>query len=280
MEAWITYFKERFSPLFSFAVIFGIALTGVIINRSPFVTAPFVISCITLCFGAILLRLRNDLEDYSKDCIAFPNRTLPRGLISTKEIAVVIQNLKYGMIIYSAFLFLFFGWTTKFILLLTAIYLWYFWNNFYSKEWLPRHPLAKGIARQGLVLPLTFLVISFGRADYVFSSQGWAYAILLFGAFFTFDICRKLDPFSHPASLAYIHYYGFRRVFFITGGALILSALGAYGMGLYLWLWPCELAVWLIMSLLFKKPKNYPLAEMAASVSLVVHAWAGFLQWI
>ncbi len=280
MDQWTTYFIERLSPLVTLAVIFGIATTGVILDKNLFQPFPFVVSCFTIFYIAFILRLKNDVDDYEKDCIAFPQRALPRGVLSKKDAILVLRYLEYGLIIYFAMLFIFSWGITRANTFITALYLWFLLHDFYAKQWLERRPLIKGLARHGLIIPITFLAISFGRPEYVFSAQGFSYVLLLFGAFYTFDICRKLDPYSHPVSLTYIHYYGFLITYWFTCGLLILSAIGAYGMGVHMWLWPLEICVCVTLIMLFKRPKMFRIAEMAGSLSFLAHAWAGLLQWL
>lgn len=275
MNPWTTYFIERFNPVFFLTVIIGMALSGVVIDRNLFRLSTFVVSCMILFYTAFLLRLNNDINDYDKDCIAFPNRALPRGLISKRDAKHALRNLEYGLLLFAVLIFVVFWGNTRVALLLTSAYFWLLLNEFYAKKWLERRPIVKGFAQQGFIFILTLLVISIGRPGVVFTSQGISYALLIFAAFFTFDICRKLNPYSHPISMAYVHFYGFKTTFWIVSALLLLSAMGAYGLGVQLWLWPVELAVFLSLSILLKDPKKYRIAEIAAALSLLVHAWAG-----
>jgi len=96
---------------------------------------------------------------------------------------------------------------------------------------------------------------------------------MLFGAFLTYEICRKLDPRAHPILANYIHFYGFRHGFEMAAIALAVSAMGAISLYLEALLIPCEVIVLLSMSLLFFQPAWYRLPEVAASISLMAHAW-------
>jgi len=259
-------------------VIIGFALTGTILDGNMFTPFPFVVSCLVIFYMAFLLRLKNDFQDFDKDSIAFPERALPRGVLSKKEAEHAIHYLQYGLFGYFAVILIFYPAFTRLMLLLTGGYLWLILHNFYAEKWLTRHPLINGVMQQGIIFPLTLLVISLGRPEYVFSLQGFSYALLLSGAFFTFDICRKLDPYSHPITLAYIHYYGFRVTYWLVVVLLGLSALGSYGFGVHLILWTCEVGVLVMLTMLFKTPRIFRAVETAAGLSLIAHAWAGVLQ--
>lgn len=280
MHPWAKYFLERYNPLFSIVVIIGISLSGVLLNRSYFQPLPFVISCLALFYSTFLLRLRGDIKDLERDRIAFPNRPLPRGLISKKEAEEALYYLKLGLVVFFAVLFIFSYANTRLALLLASLYLWLLLQDFYAKDLLERRPVLKSLLENGFIFFLALLVVSIGRPSIAFSSSGLAYSLLVFGAFFVFEICGKLDPYSHPIALSFVHFYGFRVTFWIAFLFLLLSALGAFRLGVQLWLCPAELVVLYTLYLLFKRPKRYRLAEIAASLSLVLHAWAGALQFI
>jgi 4-hydroxybenzoate polyprenyltransferase len=280
MLAWITYFIERYNPLLSLTVIIGIALTGVVINHRQFEPFPFIISCLTIFYISFLLRLHNDINDFEKDKIAFPKRVLQSGLISKSEARLALKFLEYGLAVYLLFLF-FIGWgNTKIALILATAYLWFLLHDFYAKSWLERRPFFHGFAQQGIFFFLTILVVSTGRPSLAFTSIGIGYAFAVFASFFTYEICRKLNPYSHPISMSYVHFYGFRKTFWIACLLLFFSGIGAYALGLQLWLWPAELVVFVSLYMLFKNPKRYRLAELAAGFSLILHTWAGPLQYI
>ncbi|MGA8165457.1 MAG: hypothetical protein WB791_10650 [Waddliaceae bacterium] len=278
MDQWLDYLKKRFFPFSTFLTIIGYALTPLILNRQPFAPFPFVVSCLLLFYLAFLLRLDNDVKDFNTDCIAFPQRPLPRGDIQKGEAQQTLAYLKYGVIFYFVAIFLFFSQTTRLLLIVTGCYLWLILRDFFGAKWMTRYLLVKGMLQQGFIIPLTLLIVSIGRPELVFSSQGWSYALLLFGAFSTFEICRKLDPYSHPAALYYVHYYGFTVTYWVAVLSLVISAIGAWGLGVPLILWPFEAGVFLFLTLLFLNPTYSGKVKIAAAVSLIVHAWAGIGQ--
>ena len=134
MNPWAKYFFERFYPYLSLTVIIGMALTGVVIDRNLFRPISFVVACLTIFYIAFLLRLNNDIKDYDSDRIAFPNRALPRGLISKRDAENALRFLVYGLIIGAVLLFITYWGNTRVALLLTAAYLWLLLKDFYAKK--------------------------------------------------------------------------------------------------------------------------------------------------
>lgn len=275
MIHWINFFTERFHPLFSFFLFVGISLSAAFIGQQPLIPFSFIASTLLLFYIAFLLRLKNDVDDLEKDAVAHPDRCLVRGAISKKEAERAVEYLQYVVFAYLIFLFFFFGMTARFWLIVSAAYLW--WRLKSPNKALRGRIWLQIVVNQVLIIPLVFLVIAMNHPSYVFSGEGVCYVFLVFGALFLYEICRKLDPYSHPILLTPTHYYGFQQVYRVALALLGVTALAAYGMGIPGFLWPFELGVFIALSLLFKSPSRFSWAHGAASVSLLVHAWAGVL---
>lgn len=277
MKAWLTYFKERYPPYIVFPLIVGLTLSGLWIGEGGFNPLSLIISCLVIFYATFYLRLKNDFDDFERDRIAFPNRPLPRGLISRYDVREIIRFLEISLAVLFGIIFVLYAAETRLALLLTGAYLWLMAHEFYAKNFMKRNLLVKEIFLQGFFIPVTLLVIGIWDHQFVFSLRGLSYSLVVFGAFFTYDLCRKLDPFSHPASLTFVHYYGFNFTYYVVIGALLVSAIGAYGLGLQLWLWPCELGIWFFLHRVFKYPKKFFYASIAALLSLFVHVSSVFL---
>ena len=101
---------------------------------------------------------------------------------------------------------------------------------------------------------------------------------MLLGAFFCYEICRKLDPHIHPILGTYVHFYGFRKTFELAAVTLVVSAMGAIGLDLAAILLPVEGVVLITLCLLFFQYSWYRIPELAASLSLLIHVWAVFIK--
>jgi 4-hydroxybenzoate polyprenyltransferase len=276
MKVWVHYFIERFHPLFSFSLFIGMALSAALIGGERFLPLPFFASTLVFFYIAFLLRLKNDIEDLEKDKVAYPTRCLAKGEISKKEGEGVINSLYWIVFAYLGVLFLFFGMMARFWIVLLAVYLWWLFrpvvhSDRQKKIWM------KAVFEEGIIVPLTFLAIAMNHTEGLFSLQEVSYVVLVFGAFLTYEICRKLNPYSHPASLTPIHYYGFSPVYKTALGVIGMTALAAYGVGVPGFLWPFEMAIVVVMTVLFKSPSRFTWARKAAGISLFVHAWIGVL---
>lgn len=274
---WLAYFVERVNPLTTLPLIIGFSLSAGLVTKGYVELFSFLISSLLLFFIACYLRLRNDFDDYEKDCIAFGDRPLPRSLISRRDVQEGLQYQEYILASFLGIIFIFFPTETKLNVLLVGGYLWLMGHKFYLPQWQKRSPLFKEILNQGFVIPLTLLIIAIYSPPNTFTWISLSYTLVVFGAVFLNNLCRKLDPYAHPASLSFIHYYGFHFSYYIALIALFLSAVGAYGLGAGLWLWPCELGVLYLLSRLFKNPKEFHFVQIAALFSLFMHVCSGVL---
>lgn len=277
MVPWLRYILERLNPLVALPLIVGYSLSAVRIAKGVFDPLTLIVSCLALFYIAFFLRLKNDIQDFERDRIAFPSRPLPRGLISRYDAMEMVKYLEFGLTGFFGIIFIFYPPPVKLTILLTGGYIFLLAQGFFIPQWERSGPLLKGILAQILLIPLTLFIVGLWNSDATFTVPALSYTLIVFGASFVNGFCRKLDPFLHPASMSFIHYYGFRFSFYVGIGALLISALGAYGLGVQLWLWPCEIAVLYTLTMLFKKPKRFRFAQIAALLSLFVHIFSGLL---
>lgn len=278
MDRWFSFFFERFHPISTMVVISGISTSAAILNYNPFDPIVFMASSMVWFFLTFYFRLKNDLEDVNVDRVAHPDRPFPRGTIQPKEARIVLRTLEYALVFLAVAIFLYFESWSRLLLFVNAGYFWLIQKNFYYGESLDRKPLLKTVLNQGMVIPMTLLSISLSHPQTVFSLKSLSYSLILYGAFFTFELCRKLNPFSHPASQSLIHFFGFKKVFRFIFCSLVVSAVGAVGLGVGSYLLPVQLGVFLTLVYLFKSPKRYMVAQLAANFSLILHSWSGVFE--
>lgn len=94
IEVWLRYLRERFSPLtyLSLIVLFVSAHVGVYLSVSgiPFSRVDHVAHVLPLGLGVLAfflsLRLFDDVKDARSDRMHYPDRPIPRGSISEREV--------------------------------------------------------------------------------------------------------------------------------------------------------------------------------------------------
>lgn len=279
MNPWITYIRERFYLPTFIVLVAGISLSGIFLNGNSFRLLPFVLSFIGIFLFFALMRLMDDVKDLEKDRIAHPDRPLPRGLIKKTMAQSMVDRLQIILFAYSMIIWVVLQEVAGLAYACIAIYLWLMYRDFSAKDWLHRHPLIYGVLLQLFIFPVVFFAVAVVHSNAIILPSTWALASMLFGAFFCYEICRKLDPHTHPVVASYVHFYGFHRTFEIATLTLAISAMSATTLNLALFLLPCELLVLIALALLFFQQKWFKVPEVLAGLSLMLHVWAVVLSY-
>lgn len=286
MGAWITFLRERI-PAFSYLLLAtGLAVSGVALNKlapGPELASyvPWTVFAIPAA-GAFLffsvLRIMDEYKDYDKDRVAHPQRPLPRGVLAPAQVARAVNGLVLLMLVYALAVGIAAHPAGLGYLLVTG-YLWLMYREFYAGAWLADRPILYAASHQVILLPLCYFSALFFDFDAWRHAMTFSFAIAVLGAFFTYEICRKLDPNAHPLIGTYLSHYGTLPTIALTACTIALSALGAFGLGLGPLLWPVEAILLALLALLFVAPHRFKVIEHAASLSLVLHVWAFALSY-
>lgn len=279
-QAWAVYVKERF-PLATYALLVG----GLAISAS--VSGPEGVSAMRpgglglAALGILMffaeLRLMDEYKDYRKDLVAHPQRPLPRGVLKVEEVGKTIQAGAWVMALYGLALWELTGWLSSVLYLFTTAYLWLMYREFYVGEKLADYPLIYAITHQIILLPLSAFALAAATGAPLFetvaSRPALAYSIAVLGSFFSYEVCRKLDPRAHPVLKTYLAVYGPAKTALIVVGLTGVAAYGARGLGMEAALWPVEALLLVSLAVLFKKPGKFKIVEGMATLSLVFHIW-------
>lgn len=274
MERWMTYFQERFPFGTMVSLVLGLSISGIYLHSNVFMPLPFLISFIGIFLFLALLRLMDEVKDFDKDCIAHRERPLPRGLIKKEEAATMVDMVLLCMFAYSMLIWVFLQGVAALAYVGLIVYLQLMYKEFGIGKWLNNRPVFYAISHQLVIFPVAFFLVSVAHPSYIFAASTWSFGLMLLGAFFCYEICRKLDPHAHPVLATYIHFYGFRKTFELALLVLALSAMGALALGYGTLLIPFEAIVLVSLCLLFFQSMWYKFAEITASISLLMHVWA------
>ena len=228
-------------------------------------------------FGAFLflavLRIMDELKDFEKDRIAHPGRPLPRGVLAPQQVVAAVNGLVIAMLLFALAVGLRNTPAGLSYLFVTG-YLWLMYREFYAGPWLAGHPLLYAASHQLIILPLCYFCALASNPEAWRNPQPAFFGITVLGAFFAYEICRKLDPHAHPLIQTYLSHYGTPKTIAAAVCTLALSAIGALALGIGVLLWPLEAILLASLALLPIAPHRYKIIEHAASLSLALHVWA------
>jgi hypothetical protein len=273
MANWLTYIKERFPLPVYFLLVGGISLSGTLLAVGEFETTGFLLSFIGNFAFFFILRLMDELKDYEKDLIVHPQRPLPRGLLTPVLVSRTINRGVLAMIAYAIILIFTRSWQVGVNELIVTGWLWFMYKEFYTSGWLADRPLLYAITHQVILLPVCSFAVLANRPDMLSAPSTWFFATAILGSFFSYEVCRKLDPKAHDLQKTYLATYGPWRTLILVCVLNAVAAVGAWASGLGYWLWPFEILTILTFFTLIAKPEKYKMTEAVATLSLLFHIW-------
>ncbi len=280
MGGWLTYTRERFPLPTYFLLAGGFSLSGLFVSSGTFVWGGFLASFSGLLVFLYLLRLMDEVKDYDKDIVAHPDRPLPRGVLTLGAVRRAILILLLAMGGYSLLLAYLLNVTAGALYLGAVVYLWLMYKEFFLGAWLEQRPFLYACTHQPVILPVCMFAVATARPELAFSRPSLFLALAILGAFFCYEVCRKLDPAAHPILRTYLAVYGAPKTALMAAFLSCMAACGAWGLALGKALWPVEALLALSLGLLFASPGRYKIIEGLATLSLLIHLWVTVVQHV
>lgn len=280
MARWLTYVKERF-PLPVYALLVGgIACSAQIVAAGSIRPLPIALAIVGLFVFFAELRLMDEYKDYAKDVVAHPTRPLPRGVLARDEVRTVINGGLVLMAGYAVVVGAVSNLAAGGAYAVVVVHLWLMYKEFYVGAWLSARPLLYAFTHQLIVFPLAGFAALAARGESLSDPAMYVYATSVLGAFFAYEVARKLDPAAHPVLKTYLSVYGPVGTGALVVALSLVAAYADFADHLYLLGWPAIAALFLTLPLLVLRPEKFKIVEALATLSLVVHLWAPTVQRI
>jgi acyl-CoA synthetase (AMP-forming)/AMP-acid ligase II/4-hydroxybenzoate polyprenyltransferase len=272
VQAAKVFLQERFSVPVHTLIAGGLTASGASLWIDHIEILPLFLSFVGVVSFFGLLRLMDEIKDHQKDLIAHPSRPLPRGAFTAKGVKQAIGFWTAGHVAFALVLSLL-GFTTAGVsfALLTA-YLWLMYKEFFVGRWLEERMLVYATSHQLVLILLCGFTVALGDSQAFFEGHTYSYGLTVLGAFFTYEICRKLDPTAHDVLRTYRKVYGINRTGGLVTSLTALAMLGGYLSSVAWVTWPFALAV--AISYWLAVRGKYRIVEGLASASLLIHLWA------
>lgn len=265
---WLAYVRERYPVAVYVLLSSGYVLTGWSLTHTTVSALPalFGVACFMLFF--FTLRLMDELKDYDKDVIAHPERPLPAGLLSRDQARRGIGVSMLTMLALSAASALLFAPACGGLYLFISAYLWLMYKEFYIGQRLQQFPMVYAVSHQIIGIPMIYFATSLFDASILSNALVMGASLLALGAFFAYEVCRKLDPEAHPVLKTYLYVYGRPRTILIVLVAELVAAAAAWWVGAPLLFWVIETLV--VASFVLPK-ERYKITETLATLGLLIH---------
>eukprot|EP01136_Pigoraptor_vietnamica_P015520 Opistho-1_new@58771 len=221
----------------------------------------------------------DDVKDFDKDCQVHPDRPLPRGLLKVSEVENAVRFFLAALFAFGGVLAFQFGLRQGATFTFQVIYLYLMYIEFGAGEWLEERPFLYAITHQVAIYPGAVHLLGMIKPEILAEPRGWFLGSLALSGFFTFEVCRKLDPFVDPKKGTYLIVYGPLRTFLITAGAVAIGYVSAPRLGVASFLHPVQIAQITSLGVLLLLPKDlqkklYKLVEALSIFYLLFHLWS------
>lgn len=274
MARWLTYIRERFPPFLYLILVAGMALSGTSLSHGSFLPLPFAVGFGGLFIFFAELRLMDELKDYDTDIVAHPERPLPRGLLAISEVKRVIAWLLALLVLWAAVSAAVLHLAAGLCFLAVVFWLWLMYREFFVPAWLSERPLLYALSHQIVLLPLAAYPVALTNTAFLSAAETYAFTLISVGAFFSYEVCRKLDPEAEPVLRTYLSVYGRAMTALLVVAATLVAAYGAKELSLNVVLWPLEALLTASLALVWLRPHAYKIIESLAGISLLVHLWS------
>ncbi len=273
LSRWNIFFKERFPIVPNIIITAGLVATSYGVYRTPFQWGVYSFTFLVFFLFLGQLRFMDELKDVEKDKVAHPERPLPRGLISTAEMNVLINIVQAILFLLAFSAFYFFNTYPATSLVLGISWLYLMYKEFYIGSRVSKYPFLYAVTHQIIIIPMGVFAMSAIADINYFDMKIMCMSGLLLSTFFIYEISRKLDPQAIPLLNTYLIISG-RTNTMIAITALSLMALFT---SVYL-----ELGGWVSIPLfimyfshiiIYIKPDKFKITEGIVTLYLLYMIW-------
>lgn len=193
----LSYLEERFPPyqMLPLVLVLGLSCSMIaqfISRPKSFAAVPCVISFVSLLLFLFRLRIFDEFKDFDHDKQFYPDRPVPRGLVTLSElqkVGFVVVGLELALSLYKG--------TASILLYLIALgYSLLMLKEFFVREWLRKHFTIYVLSHEILTIPLFYYIYSLNFSNFTEISNPvlFIHAIFQTAILFSLEVTRKIRP--------------------------------------------------------------------------------------
>ena len=273
-SAWIIFAKERFQIPGVLIVAIAQSASAQYIVSSVFDWFAMAISVTGISALLITMRMMDELKDFDTDKVAHPDRPLPRGLISPKEVRSGLW-IGVGILLLGSILIgLLWNTVAGSLLGLSVGYSLLMYREFFVPEAIGTRPFWYAITHQIILVPIYAFATATASPEATFASPVLWFAMTGLGASFALEVCRKLDPNAHPALGTYLSVVGWGGTVTAVVGSVALASYASYQIGVHMILWPIAMALLGSLALTVMRPQRFKWTAGLAALFVLAQVFA------
>jgi hypothetical protein len=275
---WTRYVMER-SPLPILLIVgVGASLSAFYLFRSDFELRPLALSSVGIIGLLLLMRMMDELKDFEKDKVAHPDRPLPRGLVSQREVGRVLWTTTFLLLAYATVIAIggrllagaLYGFTVGYTVLM--------FREFFIPRLLKRNQFVYAVTHQAILVPMYLFAVAVSSPASTFATRSAWFALTGLGGSFVYEVSRKLDPNAPPILGTYLRLHGRTAVTFALLAALALLAISAWKIDVHAIVWPTVALMLSVIPTIYLRPLRFRIVEAMAALVMVVQMLAPALQ--
>lgn len=292
------YFREMY-PLIprlflGFLIFFEIYFLTILTNGKGAIEfsvgVPEIVGSITVFAFLLSLRIADDFKDYELDKRLFPERPLPSGRVTKKDLSILLTVVVVGT---SVMNFIFLNNTLFYLILFAYGLLMSLW--FFQKYKIQSSLLLALVTHNPVQIILNLYVISYACKKYgipLLTLNNVLIALTLYFPGLIWEISRKIRaPEQETEYVTYSKLFGYKKPVYFIIGVMFLDLLSTSILVYQLYPWAVATVliayIWLVWQCVrfIKDPSSFRLVdkvekyEYAAEISVVFFIVASLLGW-
>jgi len=220
------------------------------------------------------------LKDFEKDKVVNPGRPLPRGLLTTGDLAKAMNLILVTIVLSGIILGFVKSWPGGVLLALSSVFAWLMYKEFFIGSTLNKEPIVYAISHQVIVFLIYGWVAMSTDSGLIHDKAFLGWLLANFGGSFCFEICRKLNPNAHKLAQTYAQHYGRPITVFICTVFICCMAAGSFMTGFGLWLVFPLLILEMMLLKWIQQPESYKKVEGVATLAGVIVVAAPAVMWL
>jgi acyl-coenzyme A synthetase/AMP-(fatty) acid ligase/4-hydroxybenzoate polyprenyltransferase len=269
----LQFIKERVPIIANLILAFGLVFSTQALLEHKFSILELVLSLISLLIFITELRFMDEIKDYEKDKVAHPDRPLPRGLVTVKQVQKLMVIFFGLFLACGALSYYYINATSGKLLFLTALWLFLMYKEFFIPKLINKSPIVYAISHQVIILPIVFYLTTIINYSLVFSPTNVGLALIVLSSFFTFEVGRKMDPKSDPILGTYLIQYGKVKTNLLILVLMLPGLFGGLLIGKFLWMAIPAALIFITQIRIFINQDKFKDLEGIIALNLIYNMW-------
>jgi acyl-coenzyme A synthetase/AMP-(fatty) acid ligase len=272
MKNILTFIRERVPIIANLILAFGMVLSCFYLIDAPIESIKLAFAVFALLIFITELRFMDELKDFEKDKVAHPERPLPRGLVTTKQVSTLILIFFIGLIAASAIALFFFNTIAGILFGIVTGWLYLMYKEFFIPS-LSKSPLLYAITHQIIIVPVVMFVVALINPSIIFSTKVITFSFLILSAFFSFEVGRKMDPNAHQILGTYLVHYKKKKTNLMILFLQVIGLVSGVILGLDYWVLIPFLLTVITQLRVLRKAEIFKDLEGIIALNLIYTMW-------